>query len=226
MKGSPKVKCESCGKEYAKSYIKRHINDVHGTGKEDRKKVEETKQANVISAAKEVLSHPSYKIPIGEEMTDEQVERFLDDFEFIEDVDSAGDLKEMSISQSRSSGARVQNRGNDNNAPDTPTTKIRKQPEQAVQKKLEKRFGGGHHTTPAGIIDILTPNNVIIEIKEWRAWKDALGQLLAYFHYLPNCMLHAHFFGPVPPDEFRIVVVTILTKYGIKVTWEGQNGKR
>lgn len=97
--------------------------------------------------------------------------------------------------------------------------KIRNQPELLVQKKLEKKYGGTHQTTPAGIIDVITKDTVI-EIKSWENWKHAIGQLMAYNYYYPNHMLKVHFFGKIPNDELKIVIITICTHYRIAVDWE------
>jgi hypothetical protein len=98
--------------------------------------------------------------------------------------------------------------------------KKRNQPELAVQKKLEKKYNGTHKTTPAGIIDVWCQDGLIVEAKSWDNWKAAIGQLMAYGYYYPNHMLKVHFFGKIPDDEKRIVIITICTHYRIAVDWE------
>lgn len=93
--------------------------------------------------------------------------------------------------------------------------------ESEIQKKLEKRYKCGHFSTPAGIIDILDTNNhCIIEIKHWRAWKHAIGQLICYNYYYPNYMMKVHFFGKIPEDSKKIVILTICANNKIAVSWE------
>lgn len=97
--------------------------------------------------------------------------------------------------------------------------KKRSQPELLVQKKLEKKYNGTHKTTPARIIDVFTMDT-IYEIKCWENWKAAIGQLMAYHYYYPNHMLKVHFFGKIPKDELKIIILTICAHYRIAVDWE------
>jgi hypothetical protein len=66
--------------------------------------------------------------------------------------------------------------------------------ESFYQKQLESYFGGKHHNTPFGEIDILTPDSVI-EIKHWPRYKEALGQIQAYSKSFPNHHQIVVFFG-------------------------------
>jgi hypothetical protein len=74
-----------------------------------------------------------------------------------------------------------------------------KKNERFYQLLLERRLrdGGvvaGHMMTANGITDITTPDEHV-EIKHWRAWKAALGQLVAYQACAPRRRLTACFFG-------------------------------
>ena len=102
---------------------------------------------------------------------------------------------------------------------ETPPARRRAQPEKAIQLKLEKRYNGKHQETDAGIIDILTETE-IIETKEWKAWKGAIGQLYAYGHYYPNHMKHMHLFGPHPNEKLKQVIFSVCAGLRIRVTFE------
>lgn len=67
--------------------------------------------------------------------------------------------------------------------------------EKGVQIQLHAIVGGDMEVvTPVGNIDILT-HTEIIEIKEAKAWKNAIGQLLTYGYYYPNHQKRLHLFG-------------------------------
>lgn len=69
-----------------------------------------------------------------------------------------------------------------------------KKHEVYYQRKLEKLLGGNHYKTPAGEIDILT-NTTLYEIKSWKGFKHAYGQLKSYAKYVPGKQLALIFFG-------------------------------
>ena len=66
--------------------------------------------------------------------------------------------------------------------------------EKYYQRKLEELIGGGHAKTRYGEIDILT-DTTIYEIKAWKTYKNALGQLLFYAKDYPDRQLAKIFFG-------------------------------
>jgi hypothetical protein len=64
-----------------------------------------------------------------------------------------------------------------------------------LERRLQERgVVGGHMMTANGITDVTTPHEHV-EIKHWRAWKAALGQLVAYQSCAPRRRLTACFFG-------------------------------
>jgi hypothetical protein len=69
--------------------------------------------------------------------------------------------------------------------------------------------------TPAGKIDILTKTQ-LIEVKEWKRWKEAIGQVLCYGHYYPNHQKQIHFFGNAH-DEFIDMVKIHCERLNIQV---------
>lgn len=88
--------------------------------------------------------------------------------------------------------------------------------ESYYQKILQDKYKCGSKTTPAGIIDIITPTE-IIEIKDWIAWKSALGQLLAYSRYYQQHKLAVYFIGHKPRPSTMQVIVDTLTFYNISI---------
>lgn len=97
--------------------------------------------------------------------------------------------------------------------------KKRQQPEEKVQRKLEKSLGGKHQVTDVGIIDILTDTE-LIEIKAWPGWKTALGQLFAYGHYYPTHMKRIHLFGEPPSAKTQQAIFAVCASLRIRVTIE------
>lgn len=72
------------------------------------------------------------------------------------------------------------------------------------QKFLERKMLATHHKTVFGITDITTKNEHI-EIKHWRNYKSALGQLLSYNFY-DNKNLCAYFFGTVTEKQCNSII--------------------
>ncbi len=71
-----------------------------------------------------------------------------------------------------------------------------KQIEKEIQKRLCKELKNAQIEvkTPNGFIDILTDNE-IIEIKNGKNWKDAVGQILIYSTSYPNHIKRIHLFN-------------------------------
>lgn len=79
-----------------------------------------------------------------------------------------------------------------------------KRNENYYQKFLEKHFSASHKKTKCGITDISTDYEHI-EIKHWKNYKSALGQLLSY-NYNDNKSLAAYFFGSISDEQKKIVI--------------------
>ncbi len=71
--------------------------------------------------------------------------------------------------------------------------------------------------TKVGFIDLLT-NNEIIEIKEGRCWKHAVGQVLMYAVEYPDRKKRIHLFGSIPDDPIE----EYCSLYDIAVSYDGQ----
>ena len=89
-----------------------------------------------------------------------------------------------------------------------------------IQRRLESETGGGHQSCLAGIPDIVN-NVLLIEIKRWKDWKCALGQIMAYRVCYQNRVAIIHFFDykPKNPQKLEIIYKT-LQIYNIKVVDE------
>ncbi len=72
------------------------------------------------------------------------------------------------------------------------------------QKFLEKRLGATHKRTDYGITDIST-KNIHIEIKHWRDYKTALGQLLSY-NFRDTKKLLVYFFGTIKDNRKKNIL--------------------
>lgn len=88
--------------------------------------------------------------------------------------------------------------------------------EAYYQKLVQTKYKGGSKSTPAGIIDILTATE-LIEVKDWVAWKSALGQVLAYARFFPNHQKSIYFFGHMPSPAIKQVIIDTLAFYQINI---------
>lgn len=83
---------------------------------------------------------------------------------------------------------------------------------------MEKELHATHQTCAAGRVDPATETE-LIEIKEWKYWKYALGQLLAYSAYFPGKQMRCHFYGKKPEGQAQMIC-DIMGKFLINVTVE------
>lgn len=73
-------------------------------------------------------------------------------------------------------------------------------------------------STPAGRIDILTDTEVI-EVKQFRSWKEAIGQLIIYGVYYPTHKRRMHLFGKID-SKLLLVIRQHCAELNIRVTWD------
>lgn len=195
MQDPDKEKCKVCQKLLKKTSMKKHHANVHGKAAQEKKlaKKQAAKSSTVINS--NVNQKDSYAVPADvDDAKMAELQRQLEDFVFME-IDPAESYDATPVK--------------------------RNQEEQKVQKKLEKKTGYTHMRCPAGIIDLFSAKDgIIIEIKSWKSWKHAIGQLLAYHWFYPKYMLRAHYFGSIPPDEIKIMILSICHNLRIHVTWE------
>jgi|DEB19_MinimDraft_3_1074340.scaffolds.fasta_scaffold00234_8 hypothetical protein len=91
--------------------------------------------------------------------------------------------------------------------------------EKNIQAYLARKLKGKIEIkTLAGFIDILTQTE-IIEVKNIREWKSALGQILVYGDYYPSHQKRIHLFGETE-ESFLNMVRQHCEKRGVKVTWQ------
>jgi hypothetical protein len=69
-----------------------------------------------------------------------------------------------------------------------------KRDEKFYQAIVEKYLGGTHKTLSCGVTDV-TSDTCHAEIKEWKCWKEAVGQLTCYNAVDPKDCLQLYLFG-------------------------------
>lgn len=89
--------------------------------------------------------------------------------------------------------------------------------EQFYQRLLERHFNASHRVLESGITDITT-DDCHIELKNWRSWQQAMGQLLVYNNDLKRRRLMACFFGDISA-QIKSTAASHLSKQGIQC-WE------
>jgi hypothetical protein len=101
--------------------------------------------------------------------------------------------------------------------------KRRKKKEQDCEKwyakRLKSQIGGRAEVlTPAGLIDLLTPTQVI-ELKLAKNWKEAIGQILVYSAYYPSHEKRIHLFGECHSSMLD-TIQGHCQRLNILLTWE------
>ena len=95
--------------------------------------------------------------------------------------------------------------------------KKKKSPEKRVQTALRYKLGGHIEVeTPVGRIDLLT-HDELIEVKQVKDWKGAIGQLLTYGYYYPDHALRLHLYGKCHSDTYDLIEMHC-SRLGIRVT--------
>lgn len=93
---------------------------------------------------------------------------------------------------------------------------LKNEKEIEIQKKLQEELGGSIEVqTDVGFIDLLT-NIEIIEIKNGKNWKHAVGQILIYSLRYPNHKKRIHLFD-ISKSE---IIEKSCRMYDIEVTYE------
>ena len=72
--------------------------------------------------------------------------------------------------------------------------------------------------TPVGRIDVLTKTE-IIELKNVKNWKAAIGQVKCYGQYYPNHRLRVHLFGEIRASQLP-KIQSAYEQENIRLTWE------
>ena len=75
--------------------------------------------------------------------------------------------------------------------------------ENFYQLMLENLLKATPKKLPCGITDITT-DDTHIEIKDWKNWKEAIGQLMCYNINDPKEYLHVYLFGSSPRNKMNV----------------------
>lgn len=74
------------------------------------------------------------------------------------------------------------------------------------------------HIDKVGRIDILTETE-IIEVKNTKGWKSAIGQIKSYGQYYPKHKMRIHLFGKLTESKLE-TIQRVCNQEGIMLTWE------
>ncbi len=103
----------------------------------------------------------------------------------------------------------------------SPNQQIEKKVKNALVTHLQKLYGTEVKTEIAietGFLDILTPKE-IIEVKSYRNWKGALGQILVYGLSFPDRKKRIHLFGNKNRQSVKVIEKTC-KKFNVSVSWD------
>jgi hypothetical protein len=89
-----------------------------------------------------------------------------------------------------------------------------KRNEEFYQVVVENWLGGSHSILGIGVTDVTT-DTVHAEIKNWKEWKNALGQLTAYQDDCPKEQLHVYLFGSYD-EAWKRKAIKIFANKGIE----------
>lgn len=86
--------------------------------------------------------------------------------------------------------------------------------------KLARELGGKTevYIDKVGRIDVLT-NTEIIEVKNTKGWKSAIGQIKSYGQYYPKHKMRVHLFGKLTESKLE-TIQRVCNLEGITLTWE------
>ena len=86
--------------------------------------------------------------------------------------------------------------------------------------KLARELGGKTevYIDKVGRIDVLT-NTEIIEVKNTKGWKSAIGQIKSYGQYYPKHKIRVHLFGKLTESKLE-TIQRVCNLEGITLTWE------
>lgn len=86
--------------------------------------------------------------------------------------------------------------------------------------ELARELGGKTevYIDKVGRIDVLT-NTEIIEVKNTKGWKSAIGQIKSYGQYYPKHKMRVHLFGKLTESKLE-TIQRVCNLEGITLTWE------
>jgi hypothetical protein len=96
--------------------------------------------------------------------------------------------------------------------------------EKDVEQALVSRIGGERQVpTRSGFIDVQT-TTTIYEVKDFRKWKAAIGQILVYRRYFPDHKPTIYLFGKAP-QELKSLIREHCDELGVDVEWHHEKVK-
>jgi hypothetical protein len=105
------------------------------------------------------------------------------------------------------------------NKPEKSITPPKLHSEAWYRDRLAKKLHGKTEvSTPVGRIDIVT-NTEIIELKNVKNWKGAIGQIKSYGKFYPAHKLRVHLFGAITKTKLQQAQSICLSE-NIILTWE------
>jgi hypothetical protein len=90
-----------------------------------------------------------------------------------------------------------------------------KKNEEFYQRIVEAYLGGTHMKVECGVTDVTT-NDIHAEIKDWKEWKYALGQLIVYNVCEPRDRLQMYLFGNYL-TTYKIKAINVLKTINVEV---------
>lgn len=105
------------------------------------------------------------------------------------------------------------------NRPEPPINKPSPNSEACYRDRLAKELNGKTEVnTPVGRIDIVTKTE-IIELKNAKHWKSAIGQIKSYGQYYPKHRQRIHLFGELTESKLK-QIQSICDLENILLTWQ------
>ncbi|MEB3161407.1 MAG: hypothetical protein VKL20_08105 [Synechocystis sp.] len=105
------------------------------------------------------------------------------------------------------------------NQPEKPITLPKLHSEAWYRDRLAEKLRGEKEVfTPVGRIDIVTDTE-IIELKNAKHWKGAIGQIKSYGKFYPDHQPRIHLFGEITKTKLQ-QVQSICSAENIILTWE------
>ena len=105
------------------------------------------------------------------------------------------------------------------NRPESPINQPSPNSEAFYRDRLAKKLNGKTEVnTPVGRIDIVTKTE-IIELKNVKYWKSAIGQIKSYGQYYPEHRQRIHLFGELTESKLKQIQATCDLE-NIFLTWQ------
>lgn len=203
--------CPRCGySTEAKACMRKHL---YGNKKQCSAKVNEVQLTDEVKGT--ILNNRVYRIPKKRGRPPKEKSHQTDINDYIdqnhvkvhEDECNEGSIDQLTLLQLEISRLKNENR---RLRIELINYKARRT-EDFYQLIVENWLGGSHRKIGIGVTDVTT-DIVHAEIKRWKEWKHALGQLTAYQDDCPKEQLHVYLFGPYSKTRKQKAVKTFNNK--------------